>query len=277
MVRLRAAVPEPNVMRTATDSPVMGAPAAEIETRSRAIVYDALRAKALAGHLRQVKALTGDTAREYAGRFLIELIQNGYDAQPAGTSTGRLAVRLHRAEGPYGVVYVANTGRPFSIDDVIAISELAQSTKQPGEGIGHKGLGFKSVLQACRWPEIYSLFEQSQVDAASLVDGYCFRFARPRDIRELAGEAAPADVARVERDLSPYVLPIPIADVPDVVADFRRDGSTRSSGCPWTLTRHCKQLGNRSLRFATRQCRSICSWTACPKLPSRKEPRLRPH
>ena len=70
------------------------------------------------------------------------------------------------------------------------------------------------------------LLERSQADAASLVDGYCFRFARPQDIRELAGHAAPAEVARVERDLSPYVLPIPIADVPDVVAGFRRDGFT---------------------------------------------------
>lgn len=201
-------------------------PAREIEARSRAIVQAALQAPALAGHLRQVKALTGDTAREYAGRFLIELVQNGYDAQPVGSSTGRLAIRLDRDEGAFGVVYVANTGRPFSMDDVIAISELAQSTKQPGEGIGHKGLGFKSVLQASRWPEIYSAREPMGAESITNENGYCFRFALPGDIRALAGNADELAVARVEHDLSPYALPIPIVDVPDAVVEYRRDGFT---------------------------------------------------
>lgn len=193
-------------------------PAEQIITHSRNIVSDALQARALAGHLRQVKAITLDTAREYAGRFLIELVQNGYDALPKGSRDGRLEIRLEAQEPPHGAVYVANTGRPFEMSDVVSISELAQSTKPPGEGIGHKGLGFKSVLEVTKWPEIYS---GGNVDNAYF-EGFVFGFAGRDDIVRLAQGAS--DLPRVLADISPYALPVPIEEQPPAVREYAAAG-----------------------------------------------------
>ena len=57
--------------------------------------------------------------------------------------------------------WVANTGRPFSDDDVRGLCGLGASSKAGWEGpkrasIGHKGLGFKSVLEITDAPEAYS-------------------------------------------------------------------------------------------------------------------------
>jgi hypothetical protein len=40
------------------------------------------------------KSMIEQTVREYGGRFLFELIQNGYDAHPSGTENGRIAIVL---------------------------------------------------------------------------------------------------------------------------------------------------------------------------------------
>ncbi|WP_436848045.1 sacsin N-terminal ATP-binding-like domain-containing protein [Streptomyces collinus] len=55
-----------------------------------------------------------------------------------------------------GVLYVANEGAVFAEENFRAITELALSSKAAGEGIGNKGLGFRSVLQLTDWPEIDS-------------------------------------------------------------------------------------------------------------------------
>ena len=60
------------------------------------------------------KSMIGQTMREYGGRFLFELIQNGYDAQPADCDSGRIVVVLVRGEGVHGTLYVANTGHGFT-------------------------------------------------------------------------------------------------------------------------------------------------------------------
>lgn len=97
--------------------------------------------------------LTQKVAHEYEDRFLIELIQNGYDAHGRGSSGGRIWVRLDERVSDHGVLYVANTGSPFGFRNFDALSNIAQSSKPPGEGIGNKGLGFRSVLQVCEWPD----------------------------------------------------------------------------------------------------------------------------
>ena len=108
------------------------------------IVREALTVRALVDTLRGAKKFIEQAAREYAERFLFELIQNAYDAQPAG-SAGRVLVAFDATEGEFGCAYVANTGTPFTADNFRAICEIAQSSKQPGEGIGNKGVGFKSA------------------------------------------------------------------------------------------------------------------------------------
>ena len=45
-------------------------------------------------------------------------------------------------------LYVANFGKPFAHDNVVALSRIGMSTKPPGESIGNKGLGFLNRIGA---------------------------------------------------------------------------------------------------------------------------------
>ncbi|MGW1614573.1 sacsin N-terminal ATP-binding-like domain-containing protein [Streptomyces sp. NPDC002285] len=163
-----------------------------------------------------LKSVSEDTAQEYEGRTILELVQNGHDALGSAVP-GRIAV-LAVSQESGGVLYVANEGAGFAEENFRAITELALSSKAAGEGIGNKGLGFRSVLQLTDWPEIYS--KSSAASAA--FDGYCFRFARPEDVRILVED--PALATRVIEDISPLALPVP-ADVADpVLKELAEDG-----------------------------------------------------
>jgi hypothetical protein len=146
---------------------VIGArPAAEPASRSEAdsllrdwarrLVWAHLKTREDQDFALSQKSMIGQTMREYGGRFLFELIQNGYDAQPPGTENGRIAIVLDRSEGSHGTLYVANTGGGFTVSNARRIRSLGLSDKPIGEGIGNKGVGFKSVLQICTTPEVYS-------------------------------------------------------------------------------------------------------------------------
>lgn len=193
--------------------PGSSAEAAEhIATFTRDLVREALTVRALARTLKGAKKFIEQAAREYAERFLFELIQNAYDAQPPG-SFGKVLVRFDATDGPFGSVYVANSGTPFTSENFRAICEIAQSSKRPGEGIGNKGVGFKSVLQVAAWPKIYSTSA-----GGTAFDGYCFRFAEPDDVARLTANAS--DAAVLADRLSPYGLPIHIE--PDQVPAWLR-------------------------------------------------------
>ncbi|MFG2298704.1 sacsin N-terminal ATP-binding-like domain-containing protein [Streptomyces sp. NPDC048603] len=153
-----------------------------------------------------LKSVSEDTAQEYEGRTVLELVQNGHDAL-GGDRPGRISV-LAVSEETGGVLYVANEGAAFGEKNFRAITEVALSSKTAGEGIGNKGLGFRSVLQLTDWPEIYSKASPS----SPVFDGYCFRFARPEDVHALVKD--PALASRVIEDISPLALPVP-ADVTD--------------------------------------------------------------
>src|SRR5437763_229382 len=85
--------------------------------------------------------------REYHGRFLIELLQNASDAWRKVAEPGcRSRVKILIAPGP--CLVVANQGEPFPAEVVIeSLGHIGRSTKARGEAIGHKGIGFKSVLE----------------------------------------------------------------------------------------------------------------------------------
>lgn len=156
--------------------------------------------------------------REYEDRFLYELVQNAYDAHPSDAD-GEIAVLLADDESDHGVLYVANRGNPFARENFDAICELAQSNKTPDESIGNKGVGFKSVLQVCEWPEIYS---RAYADSPGF-DGYCFTFARLDSYDELAG--GDVDLAEALRqDVAPYFLPVPLTDPGPTVVEFAERG-----------------------------------------------------
>ena len=123
------------------------------------------------------------TTGDYRGRYLFELLQNAHDAirdatdDPAWPNAGARV----RIEVTSTAVIVANDGRPFLDADVDSIRQWGESRKNPNKGIGHKGIGFKSVMEVTDAPEVFS-------------GEFCFRFDRTscqREVRRvLAGQAA---------------------------------------------------------------------------------------
>lgn len=165
---------------------------------------------------RSHKSMIDQAAREYGGRFLHELIQNGYDTNARDGDTGRIAVILAGDEGAHGTLYVANTGAGFTASNARRIRSLGLSDKAIGAGIGNKGVGFKSVLQICSTPEVYSTFSDGD-------PGFCFRFATETDVPELVGGNV------VERDqvideISLYSITLPTESIPDRVQSLWDDG-----------------------------------------------------
>jgi hypothetical protein len=116
---------------------------------------------------------------------VLELIQNGHDAI-GRESSGRIHVLLDTDDAE-PALYVANDGAPFSSANFHAIIGFGLSDKTAGEGIGNKGLGFRSVLRLTDRPEVYSRDPDDAADRK--FSGYSFRF--PAD-DELAGLTGPA-------------------------------------------------------------------------------------
>ena len=168
-------------------------------------IRDHFSRKARYNPTRSLTALTSQLTHEYEDRFLVELVQNAYDAHPPGTLDGRVHVRLDESVEGQAVLYVANTGTPFTAANFDALTNVAQSSKPPGEGIGNKGVGFSSVLQVCDSPEIYSCSPDSL--ASSDFDGFCFGFATDQQVREMVEDDS--QYAIVKRDFSRYLLPVP--------------------------------------------------------------------
>ena len=168
----------------------------------------------------QNKSVAEHTAADYHGRFLIELVQNANDVHERGLHDGRIEVLLVEDEGKFGTLYVANLGRPFSYDNVVALSRIGMSTKPPGESIGNKGLGFRSVSHVCDAPEIYS----QAPDASKVVkfEGYCFTFAQSEDLSSRIDH--PTVLAFAQSDLPMFFLPIAISTQPAIVADYAARG-----------------------------------------------------
>ncbi|WP_051781851.1 MULTISPECIES: sacsin N-terminal ATP-binding-like domain-containing protein [unclassified Streptomyces] len=196
---------------------------------------------------RQLNAATDEYTKAYAGRFLHELLQNGYDAHPRGHRDGRVHVLLDEDEAEWGTLYVANGGDPFTWENVTRVCELATSSKAVGEGIGNNGVGFRSVLLISEAPEIYSADPDrlAEVDETSeptepavaaapadaarppeaggrKLDGYCFRFASRSDLEEfLAGEP---DAREVAAEFPLLQAPLPLTEVPPVCRELAARG-----------------------------------------------------
>jgi hypothetical protein len=124
---------------------------------------------------RSLHNLTEQVEHQYHGRFLIELIQNAHDALfevGVMNSPQRIEIVLADDEHPHGALYIANDGQQFTPSNFKALSNLGQSDKDPQNSIGNKGIGFRSVLEVTKAPEIYSRDERK----SSGFDGYCFSF-----------------------------------------------------------------------------------------------------
>lgn len=196
---------------------------------------------------RSLHSLTEQIEHQYHGRYLIELIQNAHDAlvDPPAASDQRIEIRIVEDEKPYGALYVANDGRPFTDSNFKSLAKLGQSDKNPEESIGNKGIGFRSVLEITSSPQIYSRKESQ----SPWFDGFCFQFS-PEVKKEFNepfhrlqhGESNPLcplgkedplvewsesklesfrrncefhDTGWLQRELqllSPYLLPVPLTD-----------------------------------------------------------------
>ena len=167
----------------------------------------------------QNKSLSEHVAADYHGRCLIELIQNGNDAHPSERSDGEIEVLL-ADEGPFGTVYVANRGLPFSEKQVDALSRIGKSSKPPGEAIGNKGLGFRSVTHVCDAPEIYS--QPAPALARPAFDGFCFTLEHGRALKGRFENPRVGQLA--EADLPMFSIPRWLTEQPRRVRDFAERG-----------------------------------------------------
>lgn len=118
-------------------------------------------------------------SESYSDRLFVELLQNADDAN---------ATKMLVAQQD-SVVYVANNGRPFSKEDVEAICRSGASQKKRGNGIGYRGVGFKSASYLSSDIIIYS-------------DNNAFSFSKNRTAKALNIE----DVSDVPTIRVPFLV-----------------------------------------------------------------------
>jgi hypothetical protein len=138
--------------------------------------------------------------QQYTGRYPFELLQNANDAARDAGTRGRAHFLLTET-----ALIVADNGSGFGSPQVEAICSLGRSSKGPGESVGHKGLGFKSVGEFTDHPQIVSALTSFQFN------GERVRAA----VGELIG-ALPAD-----QKLPVYAFPFPVEEAdlgPDAAA-----------------------------------------------------------
>ena len=132
--------------------------------------------------------------------------QNANDAAIEAGQLGRVRIELH----PEGLL-VANTGQPFSRDgvDSLRLAHLSPKRARRAQLVGHKGLGFRAVLNWARFPFILS---------GGLALGYSLRVAREKQnwLKTLSSELAAA--IDVETRV-PGTLVIPLLAFPGCPSD----------------------------------------------------------
>lgn len=211
-----------NLNYLAPDRGGPGEPAAALRRTLRDQLENAVDAviKGL-GTYESLRNLSEVIGGEYGDRVIFELIQNAHDAHRDGHD-GRILVRLVVRGEADGDLYVANGGTGFDWDNVNAIRNVGVSSKTVGEGIGNKGLGFRSVETLTKDPRIYS---QARAQPNEAFDGFCFRFAGPDEVLAEVSALARAEVARkVAETLPRYLASVPIVNQPADIAAFAQDG-----------------------------------------------------
>ena len=103
-----------------------------IEQISNGFMQEALASPRM---LEDLAAMEKYMSESYDGRTFIELVQNADDANSSRISVFAIDDTL----------IIANNGRPFDENDIMAISRSGSSNKQRGSSIGYRGVGFKSA------------------------------------------------------------------------------------------------------------------------------------
>ncbi len=157
--------------------------------------------EASAGRLQEDVSQESQVAEDYRGRLVYELLQNADDAFGGRSTTDdRALFRLTDNE-----LWVANTGRPFTEADVRGLCGLGASSKVRADApkrasIGHKGLGFKSVLEITDAPEAYSesvSFRLGQMDARRPVESLWAQLGRG-DVRAVPAMRFPSALGALD-------------------------------------------------------------------------------
>lgn len=162
-------------------------------------------------------------ATDYKDRAVYELIQNAHDAQPTG-GDGEIVVRLIKASDGKAELHVANRGAGFTWPNVEAVRRPARSTKKFGDGIGNKGLGFRSVHVLSDMPEIYSCAGVGS--PRPQFDGFCFRFASDAEAAALiqAQGASGALVREMVKGVPRSLLTRALREQPAAIERYAREG-----------------------------------------------------
>ena len=183
---------------------------------------------------------------EYGDRVLYELLQNAHDAH-GPEDNGRIAIRLIIRSDSDGELYIANGGDGFRREDVEAIRNLAISAKEVGEGIGNKGLGFRSIEALTNDVRIYS---QNGKEKADRFQGYCFRFAAETEIDAIL-QSYDVDAKtrrKVARTTPRYLVPRPLIEQKEEIVSFARRGYATVIVAPLrtseAVTLACEQVKN---------------------------------
>lgn len=112
--------------------------------------------RASPSRVREDASQEAQIANDYRGRLLYELLQNADDAMVDGGGDDRIVFRLTEDD-----LWVGNSGRPLNDADVRGLCGIGASSKSVDgarrrASIGHKGMGFKSVLEITERPTVYS-------------------------------------------------------------------------------------------------------------------------
>lgn len=170
---------------------------------------------------RSVKRLSKMIGGEYGNRVIYELLQNAHDAQ--SDRKGKVSIHLIVKSPEEGELLIANGGFGFTRQNLDAIRNIASSTKEVGEGIGNKGVGFRSVEALTKDPQIFSC--QGAARPNGRFDGYCFRLATQDEVEaRIALLGMGKSAATVAASMPRYLAAVPVASQPEHVKAFAHEG-----------------------------------------------------
>jgi hypothetical protein len=174
--------------------------------------------RASAQRLKEDVGQESQIAQDYRGRLIYELLQNADDAMSSiDSEKATIAFVLDGND-----LWVANSGRPLDGADVRGLCGISASSKRNSgdrrASIGHKGMGFKSVLEITDAPEVYSTTISFRFGPADAV----------RAVNELIKEGVIDRVTRAPVTRFPW----PVDSEPERWQELRARGMTTAFRFP---------------------------------------------
>lgn len=159
--------------------------------------------RAASSRLQEDVSQEAQVASDYRGRLVYELLQNADDAME-GQATERDCVAFLVTDD---ALWMANSGRALTDPDVQGLCGLGASSKVDAAGtkrasIGHKGLGFKSVLEITDAPAVFSRthsFRLGEREAWPHVEALWSELGQPRP-RTVPAMRFPATIEDADAD-----------------------------------------------------------------------------